>query len=226
MKRVWKYILLVFVLLVVSIGGYGIYIFKFKEYDVADPEVEEIIEDPYVITLPDGTEIVVDKEGNIIEERKDEPAEENSDGAQNEDTQSEDPTPSENDPNQVTGDSEQQRLTVSEIKEKYIPSLKELENQANSNLDALIQKAYDEYSAKRANGESIDIGYFYNKYMGAANGLEARTDAAFNALMTIIENELEENGYSKAHAQSLRDDYNAAKEERRSNLLKKAKEYL
>lgn len=226
MKRVWKYILLVFVLLVVSIGGYGIYIFKFKEYDVADPEVEEIIEDPYVITLPDGTEIVVDKEGNIIEERKDEPAEENSDGAQNEDTQSEDPTPSENDPNQVTGDSEQQRLTVAEIKEKYIPSLKELENQANSNLDALIQKAYDEYSAKRANGESIDIGYFYNKYMGAANGLEARTDAAFNALMTIIENELEENGYSKAHAQSLRDDYNAAKEERRSNLLKKAKEYL
>ncbi|WP_342469798.1 hypothetical protein [Ureibacillus sp. FSL K6-3587] len=226
MKRVWKYILLVFVLLVVSIGGYGIYIFKFKEYDVADPEVEEIIEDPYVITLPDGTEIVVDKEGNIIEERKDEPAEENSDGAQNEDTQSEDPTPSENDPNQVTGDSEQQRLTVAEIKEKYIPSLKELENQANSNLDALIQKAYDEYSAKRANGESIDIGYFYNKYMGAADGLEARTDAAFNALMTIIENELEENGYSKAHAQSLRDDYNAAKEERRSNLLKKAKEYL
>jgi hypothetical protein len=226
MKRVWKYILLVFVLLVVSIGGYGLYIFKFKEYDVADPEVEEIIEDPYVITLPDGTEIVVDKEGNIIEERKDEPAEENSDGAQNEDTQSEDPTPSENDPNQVTGDSEQQRLTVAEIKEKYIPSLKELENQANSNLDALIQKAYDEYSAKRANGESIDIGYFYNKYMGAADGLEARTDAAFNALMTIIENELEENGYSKAHAQSLRDDYNAAKEERRSNLLKKAKEYL
>ncbi|MFO7316429.1 MAG: hypothetical protein C0P75_005220 [Bacilli bacterium] len=226
MKRVWKYILLVFVLLVVSIGGYGLYIFKFKEYDVADPEVEEIIEDPYVITLPDGTEIVVDKEGNIIEERKDEPAEENSDGAQNEYTQSEDPTPSENDPNQVTGDSEQQRLTVAEIKEKYIPSLKELENQANSNLDALIQKAYDEYSAKRANGESIDIGYFYNKYMGAANGLEARTDAAFNALMTIIENELEENGYSKAHAQSLRDDYNAAKEERRSNLLKKAKEYL
>lgn len=226
MKRVWKYILLVFVLLVVSIGGYGLYIFKFKEYDVADPEVEEIIEDPYVITLPDGTEIVVDKEGNIIEERKDEPAEENSDGAQNEYTQSEDPTPSENDPNQVTGDSEQQRLTVAEIKEKYIPSLKELENQANSNLDALIQKAYDEYSAKRANGESIDIGYFYNKYMGAANGLEARTDAAFNALMTIIENELEENGYSKTHAQSLRDDYNAAKEERRSNLLKKAKEYL
>lgn len=226
MKRVWKYILLVFVLLVVSIGGYGLYIFKFKEYDVADPEVEEIIEDPYVITLPDGTEIVVDKEGNIIEERKDEPAEENSDGAQNEYTQSENSTSSENNPNQVTGDSEQQRLTVAEIKEKYIPSLKELENQANSNLDALIQKAYDEYSAKRANGESIDIGYFYNKYMGAANGLEARTDAAFNALMTIIENELEENGYSKAHAQSLRDDYNAAKEERRSNLLKKAKEYL
>lgn len=226
MKRVWKYILLVFVLLVVSIGGYGLYIFKFKEYDVADPEVEEIIEDPYVITLPDGTEIVVDKEGNIIEERKDEPAEDNLEGSQNEDTQSEDPTPSENDPNQVTGDSEQQRLTVAEIKEKYIPSLKELENQANSNLDALIQKAYDEYSAKRANGESIDIGYFYNKYMGAADGLEARTDAAFNMLMTIIENELEENGYSKAHAQSLRDDYNAAKEERRSNLLKKAKEYL
>ena len=58
MRGKWKYVLLVFALLILGAGGYGVYVFKFKEYDVADPELDEIVEDPYVVTLPDGTQLV------------------------------------------------------------------------------------------------------------------------------------------------------------------------
>src|SRR5690606_30968725 len=68
MRGKWKYILLVFALLILGAGGYGVYVFKFKEYDVADPEIDEIIEDPYILTLPDGTQLVIGKDGEIIEE--------------------------------------------------------------------------------------------------------------------------------------------------------------
>lgn len=229
MKRIWKYLLLVIVLLVVSIGGYGLYIFKFKEYDVADPEIEEIIGETYILKLPDGTQVVVDKDGNIIEEVKNSPYEQSDANGvdENTNTGANGSTPSINDSNSPReGTVQNDKPTVSSIKAKYMPTLRELEAQANNNINALIGRAINEYSTKKANGEKIDVGYFYNKYVSAAKALEANTDAAFNSLITIIENELEANGFDKAHAQSIRDEYEAAKEERRNSLLKKAKEFL
>lgn len=219
MKRILMYVLLVFALLLLGGGGYALYVFKFKEYDVADPEVKEIVEDPYVLTLPDGTEIVVDKDGKIIKETK--PKEEKSDEeneGENADKPGEEQTSNTDEP--------AKKQSVADIKQKYMPTLKGLEAQANGNINALINKAIGEYQAKKKKGEKIDFGYFYNKYMSAASSLEANTDAAFNSIIALVEKDLEANGYDKGHAQSLRDEYEAAKEERRSNLLKKAKEAM
>lgn len=219
MKRILMYVLLVFALLLLGGGGYALYVFKFKEYDVADPEVKEIVEDPYVLTLPDGTEIVIDKDGEIIKETK--PKEESSDdenAGEDEEKSDEEQNPSTDEP--------AKKQSVADIKQKYMPTLKGLEAQANGNINALINKAIGEYQAKKKKGEKIDFGYFYNKYMSAASSLEANTDAAFNSIITLVEKDLEANGYDKGHAQSLRDEYEAAKEERRSNLLKKAKEAM
>lgn len=219
MKRILMYVLLVFALLLLGGGGYALYVFKFKEYDVADPEVKEIVEDPYVLTLPDGTEIVIDKDGEIIKETK--PKEESSDdenAGEDEEKSDEEQNPSTDEP--------AKKQSVADIKQKYMPTLKGLEAQANGNINALINKAIGEYQAKKKKGEKIDFGYFYNKYMSAASSLEANTDAAFNSIIALVEKDLEANGYDKGHAQSLRDEYEAAKEERRSNLLKKAKEAM
>ncbi|MFJ8234260.1 hypothetical protein ACIQ34_00800 [Ureibacillus sp. NPDC094379] len=247
MKKKWKYILLVFVLLLVAVGGYALYVFKFKEYDVADPEVDEIIEETYTIELPDGTELVVDKDGKIVEEKK--PAEgsnsqvsKDKEAAAGAEGESQSPTTSNSltsagkqngasastdsskTPNSTTG--ENSKPTVGEIKAKYAPTLASLQGQAESKINGLIGQAASEYSTKKANGESINVGYFYSKYVGAANSLEASTDATFNTLISVIEQDLEANGYNKSYAQSFRDEYEASKEARKNALLSKAKEMM
>lgn len=68
MKKL-KYILIALAVIVLCIGGYLVYELKFKSYDTADPEVDALIEETYNVELPDGTVIVVDKEGNVVENK-------------------------------------------------------------------------------------------------------------------------------------------------------------
>ena len=261
-KKWWLSALLVVVLLVVIGGGYALYEFKFKTYDVADEKVDDIVEEDYVIQLPDGTEISIDDEGNIVDkssgqlvlntngsststdsnltqlgqsqqkgqsEQSGQSAQTGQTGQSNE-TQGNPSNSTVNNsgttqPNSSTTPTSQvaEKPTVKSIKAKYTPTLQALQSQANGRINGLVSNAKAEYSQKKANGESISIGYFYNKYMGAANSLEASTDAAFNSLMTLIENDFVSNGYDKSHAQSFRNDYEAMKEERRNSLLSQVK---
>lgn len=236
-KRWLLYTSLVVVLLVVLGGGYALYEFKFKSYDVADEKVDEIIEDNYEIKLPDGTEVTVDQEGNIIEKVSEDfvlSTDETSsatdststDGTNETSTTSTgDQSSTEKSDSISNNDSthETAKPTVKSIKEMYTPSLEALQAQATSRINGLIANAKAEYKAKKANGESISIGYFYNKYMGAAESLEASTDAAFNSILSIIERDLAANGFDKSHAQSLRDDYEAMKQARRDSILSQVK---
>jgi ABC-type cobalt transport system substrate-binding protein len=61
-----KITLLTILIIIIAAGSYLLYQFKFKEYETADEEVSEIIEDPYVVELPDGTTITIDEEGNVV----------------------------------------------------------------------------------------------------------------------------------------------------------------
>lgn len=63
MKRHWKKVLLGLVAVALLIGGFVLYQFQFKEYDVADEEVEKITDEDYTIELPDGTNIGGDNDG-------------------------------------------------------------------------------------------------------------------------------------------------------------------
>lgn len=258
-KKWWLSALLVVVLLVVIGGGYALYEFKFKTYDVADEKVDEIVEEDYVIQLPDGTEISIDDEGNIVDKSsgqlvlntngsststdsnltqlgqsqqkgQSEQSGQSAQTSQSNETQGNPSNSTVNNsgttqPNSSTTPTSQvaEKPTVKSIKAKYTPTLQALQSQANGRINGLVSNAKAEYSQKKANGESISIGYFYNKYMGAANSLEASTDAAFNSLMTLIENDFVSNGYDKSHAQSFRNDYEAMKEERRNSLLSQVK---
>lgn len=62
-KRHWKKVLLGLFAVVLVVGGYLLYQFQFKEYDVADEEVEKITDEDYTIELPDGTNIGGDNDG-------------------------------------------------------------------------------------------------------------------------------------------------------------------
>ena len=227
MKKKLKIFLLILLIILLATAGTLLYFFKFKEYDVADEEVAQIIEDPYTIEMPDGTTITVDANGDVVD------SDETASAPVTEGTSSEGTstdgigrTSSGNKvPSSTTGDSNttetSQKPTVSSIKQKYVPTLENLQSQADSKLNTLVGHAKKEYSDKKANGESISYGYFYNKYVGAANGLEARTDAVFAGVIKAVEKDLVANGYDKSYAQNLVDDYNAKKKARKDSLLNK-----
>ncbi|RNF39637.1 hypothetical protein [Planococcus salinus] len=67
MKRHWKKIVLLLGIVLLSTAGYLLYLFQFKEYDVADKEVDDITKEEYNVELPDGSTIILDKEGNVVE---------------------------------------------------------------------------------------------------------------------------------------------------------------
>ena len=240
MKKKLKIFLLILLIVLLATAGTLLYFFKFKEYDVADEEVAKIIEDPYTIEMPDGTTITVDANGEVVEsvEPTIPPVTEGTSsegtstdgsevkgtstgGSKGEGTSSGDKAPS-----STTGESNTTETTpkptVSTIKQKYVLTLENLQSQADSKLNTLVGHAKKEYSDKKASGESISYGYFYNKYVGAANGLEARTDAVFAGVIKGVEKDLVANGYDKSYAQNLIDDYNAKKKARKDSLLNKA----
>ncbi|MBS7345598.1 MAG: hypothetical protein KIG60_08150 [Caryophanon sp.] len=68
MKK-WKWFLVIVLVLFLAIGGTALYFFKFKTYDVADEKVDAVLEENFELELPDGTVVVVDKDGNIVEEK-------------------------------------------------------------------------------------------------------------------------------------------------------------
>ncbi|MCZ8536650.1 hypothetical protein M9R32_05565 [Paenisporosarcina quisquiliarum] len=278
MKKHLKKSLAIFAVIFLIIGGYLIYIFQFKEYDVADSEVTEITRETFKIELPDGSSIVLDEEGNIVEsdDTNTIPAGSTNNGTSsgsgitNDDsttgtntgtagnngtstknsgktstnegstgsgssgstgsTDSNSSGGSANGSNKgdsssegaSTGNNSDGGVTVASIKQKYEPVMSSLQSQANSRIDALVGRAYSEYQGKKANGESVNYAYFYNKYTSAASELESRTDKVFYSVISVIEKELVANGYGKTHAQSLINEYEAEKEARRNALLDKA----
>lgn len=270
MKKVIKYSLLIIGCLVLVAGGYLFYELKIKEYDVVDAQVDEIINENITVDLPDGTKLVLDAEGNIVEEiapattnasvnefeikgedvivqvenniitavlnKNHEPIEhetikigqavQETDGTVTIITEKENvavipATPPSNTKLSVTQPVE--KATVATIKSKYAGSFAALEGQAKGRLNSLISQAKAEYSTKVANGESVNYSYFYQKYYGAATAMESTIDASFNTLYARLQSELEQNQFDKTHAQSFKNQYEAAKSSLRSELLSKIK---
>ncbi|MER2105646.1 MAG: hypothetical protein ABS949_01790 [Solibacillus sp.] len=247
MKKSIKYILLGVLSLVLIVGGYIFYELKVKQYDVADEKVDEIVNEAIELELPNGSKLKLDAQGNVIEEVEAEVEVEvekeqyKLDGEDvvvevvdgkviavynrnheliehetikvgstldNEDTKTTEVKPAED-----------EKPTVATIKANYAGSFAALEGQARGRLNGLIGQAKAEYSAKVANGETINYSYFYQKYYGAATGMEATIDGAFEALYAKLQQDLTANGYDGSHASSFRTQYESAKSSLRSQLL-------
>ncbi|MFJ8064777.1 hypothetical protein ACIQYS_09105 [Psychrobacillus sp. NPDC096426] len=221
-----KIFLIATVVIILGAGGYLLYMFKFKEYDVADEEVSEIVADPYKVELPDGSMLVIDENGEVVEETATSETVMTSASTTEEKLAGMTAGPgtgSTSTVNNTTGTttSSTEKPTVASIKDKYRPALEGLEAQADSKIKALIGRAVSEYNGKIENGEKVDFGYFYNKYTAAAGNLEARTDTFFYAVLGAAEKDLVANGYDKTYAQSFKDEYEATKKARRDGILKK-----
>lgn len=254
MKKVWKYILSILLIMILATVGTIYYFLNVKTYDTADEEVEVIIETDYDIVLPGtentkdannvdnsptdsnetdsspDTEAASDKETETDNSSSD--SKEGTTGSGNTNTSTTKPSKStstdtkQNDSSTNTNPDETTEITVAQIKDLYRPVFKSLESQANGKIDALLSRAVGEYQAKKASDESISYSYFYKKYTSAGRELEAKTDETFNYIYKALEKDLKKHGYSEAHAKDFKEQYEATKKARESALLDKAKEAL
>ncbi|MGO1057684.1 hypothetical protein ACTL32_01000 [Planococcus sp. FY231025] len=308
MKKHWKKIILVLGIVFLSVAGYLVYIFQFKEYETADENVDKVIEEEYEVELPDGSVIIVDKDGKVVEDADGNTANgeasgeaasgttASGDGASADGSAAAGTTEgSASGSGSTSGSSEsaassgstasgsatttsgtagsssngsstdkasgttgsngsatggsagsgssgsgssgngssgsgstggkapaEAGVTVASIKQKYEPTLADIEGQASSRIGGLIGAAQTEYAQKKAAGESINYAYFYNKYVSAATELENRTDTVFYAVIGSLKNELKANGLAESHAESFVSEYEARKAERKKALLSKA----
>lgn len=253
MNKKLKILLISTLVLVAIVGGYLLYIFQFKEYEVADDEIEEIMENAYDVELPNGTKLVVKSEEGTVgklekkhPERKDDTEEysetpsSTSEGSGRQESSSDSRTESTSTTSggkgetssitdsATTGEAPTQatpsaaKITVGDIKRKYEHSISDLEQQVDHKINSIITHAKDEYNTKKQNGESISYAYLYNKYMGAAESLEAQTDMVFEGIISSLEKDLEVNSFNKAYSQSFRDQYAAQKKARRDRIMNDA----
>jgi ABC-type cobalt transport system substrate-binding protein len=253
MKKVWKYILSILLVIIIAAAGTIYYFLNVKTYDIEDKEIEEIVESDFDIVLPgmEGSVPPTNDNGNSTDnngETKSNDTKSNSDNSgSNGDTHSpieEEKGTDSTDNTQTAGSDKSStskpntdtqpgnttspptEVTVKQIKDLYRPVFKSLQSQANGKIDSLVSRAVGEYRAQQSNGESISYSYFYQKYSSAGRELEAKTDGAFNYIYNALEDELKKNGYSTSHAKDFKTQYEASKKERESLLLAKAREAL
>lgn len=102
--------------------------------------------------------------------------------------------------------------------------LAELQEKYEGELDALVDQAYGDYLKYRNDRKKLfSLVPFYIK-AGAA--LEREADADFNALVGDIEKELRANGLPLNMASDLRRQYRDLKQQKRLQLLDKAKKIV
>ncbi|MBT2687379.1 hypothetical protein J7I93_04200 [Bacillus sp. ISL-47] len=241
MKKVWKILISLVLILIAGAGGAAYYFLKVKTYDIADKKVEEITKTEYDIILPgednesDLTEEASGKEtANTVGEKsgsgKSSAIVINAKAAN---TTNEEPKAEKANMNKkevkvqkVKNKTKPAEPTVASIKQKYNPSFKHLQKQANKKIDALLAEAYKEYSNQQLKGDSVSYMYFYQKYTAASSDLESNTNAAFNEINKALQEDLKKNGFSPSHAESFKEEYEAAKKARETAILNKIKEAL
>lgn len=226
MKK-WKIVLISLVVILLCGAGTAYYFLNIKDYDVADEEVNELTDAEYKVEIPTLEEIETKEETGDGVENGNSTNTSNTDfstesasltGSNSTGTQQKAATIS----SKTSEKASSGNVSVESIKKRYKYAFAQLEDQATGRVDALIGRAYNEYSGKKGNGEEISFSYFYVKYSQAGKTLEAKTDEAFNAVYNQLQRELKASGYSVEHAEEYRQAYNKAKETRRSAIMKKA----
>ncbi|MDN7241612.1 hypothetical protein QWY14_07395 [Planococcus sp. N028] len=225
------------------LGSYLVYLFEFKSYDVADAKVDAVAGEEYVITLSDGSKIILDEFGNLI--RREDPHA--AMGSQPDDrtllfglkefkvntvsnekvkASKEKVEPAvvaaENTVAHKNVTSINEKNKTKQIKQKYEAAFKVLEEQSTARLYTLIDLAKKELNEKQAKKQKISYPYFYNKYTTAASDLEKQTDQFFYALTKSMQQELKANGMPSSIANAYTKEYESRKDKLRRELMKKA----
>lgn len=120
-----------------------------------------------------------------------------------------------------TGSSNQNnKPTVTEIKNKYSTLFNELKAQETSKIDQLVIQAKSEYVSG-----NISLSKLITKYETTASAMEQNADNSFNMIYQQLEYDLEYYGYSLNEAQEFRRAYSAEKQERLSRIISQLQDF-
>lgn len=183
MKKL-KYIFIALAVIVLCIGGYIVYELKFKSYDTADPEVDALIEETYNVELPDGTVIVVDKEGNIVENKT-------SDSQNNIVTTASAQTSSTDEDGTETGTTNNSEGSTNSYSGQTGTSTN---SNAGSNTGSNTNSSKNPNTNTNTGGsntpaEKVTVASIKSKYEGTFNSLENQSRTRMNSLISQAANE-------------------------------------
>lgn len=231
----WKIVLTALVLILAIGAGTLYYFLNIKDYKTADNKVNEIVKTDYNVKLPgeESEDSPASSDGNSKGKNTgtteagliavNNSGEKTGSEAANDTTGGNAGTSAQQSNNQTNSStSEGSKPTAASIINRYEPSFRDLESQADGKLNSLLSYAKNEYQTKKANKEDISYFYFYSKYTSAAKTLESSTDASFNYIYNALVNELQQAGFSSSEAKPIKDHYTSMKKQRRSALMNKA----
>ncbi|HSH35511.1 hypothetical protein [Schnuerera sp.] len=107
------------------------------------------------------------------------------------------------------------------IVNQYNEKLLSMQEDYEAKLDSLIQSGYEEYKSGKTSKVKLA-----NKYLDIGSKLEKESDKNFNSLLKEMEKQLKANNHDTSIIKDLNEYYNSLKETRRSQLMKKVKEYM
>ncbi len=104
------------------------------------------------------------------------------------------------------------------LEEKYLPKFEEIESQAVTQLNSLIDDAYIEYGRKKEKGElTLPILFLY---LEKGKKLEREIDIAFQNLLSEMKTELKNNGMDLELAKQYEQQYVKSKRRNKLQILK------
>lgn len=171
------------------VGGYLLYIMKFKEYDIADESVTEIVEESFEIELPDGTIITLDDSGEDIVQK--DPVKESDKEPGNEEGQA--------DSDSTSDDSEDDGSIPVSGKDQSSKTPSGTSNgSSNSNSNSNSNKGSGSTSKPTTGnstagpgntGTKVTVASIKEKYNPAFTALEDQAESKLNALIGRAKNE-------------------------------------
>ncbi|TXC90929.1 hypothetical protein FS935_08455 [Metabacillus litoralis] len=111
---------------------------------------------------------------------------------------------------------------VEEIKADYRMKFEELQEDTNVKIDSLLEEAKKEYQTLERTQEKTSLVDFYQKYASAGQVIEEQTEQQFYILYEDLTKKLEQLTYGEEAAEEFKEIYIEQKQERKTELLKKA----
>ncbi len=135
----------------------------------------------------------------------------------------------ENHPDQVLPGEKQE--AIEKVMSAYEKGFGKLQKEGNAIVDRLITAIKSDYMTLKESGAGkTELARLAASYTNRVKAMEGGMDSSFNLLLTKMGEDLKSAGMAEeevsSHLQKIKEAYNKLKEERRSLVLEKAKEYL